>query len=302
MTFLHQRFQRYCARITVAVLLALCFLHVPALLAQATRPGGPGGREPQPARPVNEEQGRRIIEHFRSQRLAGDFLFHFELVQIPRRGKDIPFEGFMWGTWTAEGPLTRVAVWEPGRRAETMRQFIILSGRNPRAWLTLPDGSVAELDQSQMIEPLLPQLLYTPFDLAMPFVYWDATYIGPDRVRGRRAQVFLMHAPQDVREARPDWDQVQIALDDEFHALLRAQIVDAAHKAQRSFSIRSFKEVGGQYIIRGVDLVDEASRDRTRFEVKGAAVGLQLPPDIFQPASLRGNTLPQMGEVQLEAL
>lgn len=282
--------------------LAFALLYPQCARAQASRPGAPGGRELTPARSVNAEQGRQIIEHFRAQRLNGDFLFHFELVQIPRRGEEIRFEGSMWGTWTPEGPLTRVAVWQRGQQAQSLRQFVILSGRTPRAWLATAEGEVRELDEAQMIEPLLPQLLYTPFDLAMPFVYWDATYIGPDRVRGRRAQVFLMQAPEAVRNVRPDWDLVQIALDDEFHALLRAQIVDAQRQAQRSFSIRSFKEVSGQYIIKGVDLVDEASRDRTRFEVLAAAVGLNLPKEIFAPASLLGNALPQTAQIAVEAL
>lgn len=297
-----QRTLRIHGQAAAAAALALAVLSPAPLGAQASRPGAPGGRGPAPARPVNEEQGRQIIERFRAQRLSGDFFFHFELVQIPRRGQEIRFEGSMWGTWTPEGPLTRVAVWGRGRQAQTLRQFIILSGRTPRAWLTMADGQVRELDQAQMIEPLLPQLLYTPFDLAMPFVYWDATYIGPDRVRGRRAQVFLMQAPESVRSVRPDWDLVQVALDDEFDALLRAQIVDAGRAVQRSFSIRSFKEVNGQYIIKGVDLVDEASRDRTRFEVLAAAVGLRLPPELFQPASLRGNALPQTAQIPVETL
>lgn len=284
------------------MLVALLLLQFVQLGAQASRPGTPGGRMPQLPRPVDEAQGQQIIENFRAQRLAGDFLFHFELLQMPRRGQEIPFEGWMWGTWTDEGPLTRVAIWEPGKQATSLRQFIILSGRNPRAWVALPDGGVAELDQAQMTEPLLEQLLYTPFDLAMPFVYWDATYIGPDRVRGRRAQLFLMRAPEDVRRLLPDWDQVEVALDNEFDALLRAQIVDAQGAPQRSFRIRSFKEVGGQYIIKGVDLVDENSRDRTRFEVLGATVGLRLPPAVFQPETLRNNALPQTERIQLEAL
>lgn len=290
-----------CVVPSLCVLFAL-LLQVLSLGAQGARPGSPGGRTPQPARPVNEAQGQEIIETFRAQRLAGDFLFDFELVQMPRRGSEIRFEGRMWGTWTPEGPLTRVAAWEPGKKWETLRQFIIQSGSTPRAWLALPDGGVAELDEVQMAEPLLEQLLYTPFDLAMPFVYWDATYLGPERVRGRRAQLFLMSAPEGVRRSLPHWDRVQVALDDDFHALLRAQIMDAEDQPQRSFSIRSFKEVDGQYIVKGVDLVDEVSRDRTRFEVLGAAVGLRLPADIFQPATLRGNGLPQTDAIRLEPL
>lgn len=281
--------------------LALPLLPLPEAAAQ-THPSGPGGRRPQPAKSVSEAQGRKIIERFRSHRLQGDFFFQFELVQLPRRGAEIPFEGLMWGTWTEQGPLTRVALWEPGAREGTLRQFLILSGQQPRAWQTLPDGSVEELPQGKMIDPLVPQLLYTPFDLAMPFVYWDATYIGPDRVRGRRAQTFLMSAPDEVRQSRPQWDYVMIALDDEYDALLRAEVVNSDNLPLRSFRIRSFKEIGGQYIIRGIDLVDEEVRDKTRFEVQRAAVGLRLPASVFAPASLAGNHLPRIEPIPTEAL
>lgn len=295
------RWRGLSATALLAVAIACVLLPVTQLHAQGS-PSTRGGRQPQLPKPVNEAEGRQIIERFRAQRLSGDFFFVFELVQMPRRGPEKAYAGLMWGTWTNEGPLTRVAVWEPEQREQTMRQFIILSGRTPRAWVNQPDGSVRELDEAQMIEPLLPDLLYTPFDLAMPFVYWDASYIGPDRVRGRRAQIFLMSAPEAVRAVRPQWDQVLIALDDEFNALLRAEIVDAGRQVLRSFRIRSFKEVSGQYIIKGVDLVDEVSREKTRFEVIEAGVGLRLPQPVFAPSSLGNNALPQLPAIATERL
>lgn len=275
---------------------------VPPAAAQASRPGVSGTRLPQPPRPVNETEGRQIIERFRSHRLTGDFYFEFELVQLPRRGDPVPFAGMMWGTWTDAGPMTRVALWEPGKREATLSQFLILSGSNPRAWAVRGDGKAEELSGVQLFEPLLEQLLYTPFDLAMPFVYWDAQYLGPERVRGRRAQIFLMSAPEAVRTAQPQWDRVQVALDNEYDALLRAEVVDEGGTPLRSFRIVSFKEVGGQYIVKGIDLVDEIGRDKTRFEVLRAAVGLRLPPTVFAPESLSGNRLPQLAPIPLENL
>ena len=45
---------------------------------------------------------------------------------------------------------------------------------------TARDGEFDELTGDALREPILPGIVYTPFDLQMPFLYWeDYNYEGP---------------------------------------------------------------------------------------------------------------------------
>ncbi|TVP77179.1 MAG: hypothetical protein EA353_10880, partial [Puniceicoccaceae bacterium] len=111
-------------------------------------------------------------------------------------------------------------------------------------------------------------------------------YEGPARVSGRRAQRFFIYPPEDDPILRQNIDRVRLALDDGYNALLRVDFYDV-DRLISSFRIRRFTEVQGQYIVREIDLVDERKRDRTKFTVTAASVGLQLPTSTFDPQSTR---------------
>jgi len=243
---------------------------------------------------IDAEEGAQRLDTFRRQRLDGDFCFEFELAHKPRRGRTIPYKGIMWGSWNESGPITRFRVssarLKEGESTNSPEgvELIIQNGVTPQAWIRRNDGSDFELIEGEaLFEPIMPGLLYSPFDLQMPFVYWkDFTYEGPTLVGASRvAQQFLMQPPATSASAQRGISGVRVGLDDTYNALWRIEVVNAESEISSRFAVESFKKVQGQYIVKRITLTDYNSRDRTTFEVKAAALGISLNRNLFCPKS-----------------
>ena len=241
---------------------------------------------------IDAEEGAQRLDAFRRQRLEGDFCFEFELAHKPRRGRTIPYAGIMWGSWNESGPITRFRVSsarpKDGESVDSSQEveLIIQNGVTPQAWIRRNGGSDFEMIEGEaLFEPIMPGLLYSPFDLQMPFVYWkDFTYEGPTLVGVTRvAQQFLMQPPATSASAERGISGVRVGLDDTYNALWRIEVVNAESEVASRFAVESFKKIQEQYIVKRITLTDYTSRDRTTFEVKAASVGISLNHNLFCP-------------------
>jgi len=243
---------------------------------------------------IDAEEGAQRLAAFRRQRLEGDFCFEFELAHKPRRGRTIPYKGIMWGSWNELGPITRFRVSsarpKDGKSVDSSVgvELIIQNGVTPQAWIRRNGGSDFTLIKGEaLFEPIMPGLLYSPFDLQMPFVYWkDFTYEGPTLVGVTRvAQQFLMQPPVTSACAEQGISGVRVGLDDTYNALWRIEVMNAESEVASRFAVESFKKIQEQYIVKRITLTDYTSRDRTTFEVKAASVGISLNRNLFCPRS-----------------
>jgi hypothetical protein len=141
------------------------------------------------------------------------------------------------------------------------------------------------------VSPLGPDALFDPlagtdltaFDLQMPFLYWnDFVFEGLARVRGRPAHVFLMYPPAEVSARRPELTGVRVYLDTQFNALVQAEQIGVENRSLKSITILDLKKVDEQWIPKSIDVRDELTRNKTRFAVTGAALGLDLLPTLFE--------------------
>lgn len=245
------------------------------------------GRGPQDVAKINQEEGEKLIAQFRGQRLKGDYVFLFDLKNLPRRGEVSTYEGIIWGTWNEQGPLSRVILWKPGEESKPLLQVIAQGGRDPRVWVWEPEKDVREMPNSEFFDPLLPNNHYSAFDLLMPYIFWDDyVYEGSKRVKGRPAHEFLVWSPEAVREAKPEFGGAYLALDASYNALLKAELLSDTGESIKTIEIQDFKQIDGQYIIKYIDLMDEATRDKSRFLVTGAAVNQDIDPETFDPSMI----------------
>lgn len=236
---------------------------------------------------IDPEEGARRLAAFRRQRLQGDYCFQFTLEHKPRRARTVRYEGMMWGSWNEQGPVTRFRVF-PNQSSDVAHlepvELIIQNGPAQNAWIRRSAGDAFKLVEGEaLFEPILPDLLYSPFDLQMPFVYWhDFTYEGPTLIGASRvAQQFLMHPPEGSASAARGIAGVRVGLDDTYDALWRVEVVNAEGEDISSFSVERLKKVQGQYIVKRITLKDSATRNSTSFQVKAASVGLSLKRDLF---------------------
>ncbi|MGE9295183.1 MAG: outer membrane lipoprotein-sorting protein [Puniceicoccales bacterium] len=281
------------AKVTPLLLMVLC------PLLWADRPGE-RARGPEKVDNIAPEEAAEVVETFRNQRLAGDYIFIFDLEHRPQRAKKQMFRGIMWGTWNQEGPISRISIWPTGNRATATRELLVQGGPNPRIW-ELKEGKVVELDAEEQGKPFFEGIVYSPYDILMPFTYWeDYDYIGSKRmIQGRPAHGFKFHAPEDVSERVEGLESVEMWLDADFYSPIRAAMLDADGDELRTMGNPSFKEIREQYIVKEVEIMDERTRDYTIFRVTNAALQQHLDPAIFTPEGLDDGE-PDIGKVMFD--
>ncbi len=268
-----------------ATVACLAFLAVAAPANAQQKGYRPLPRYVQTAAP-DQAEGARILEQFRSVGIAGDHYLEFELRVMPRRGAERRIPGRLWGGRSPSGPIWRFIL-QPGQGAEE-RRWLIQNGPRPALWGWNP----ATPDRTQVLGG---QALFDPiggtdltaFDLQMPFFYWtDHVFEGVTRVRGRPAQVFLLYPPADFAERHPALTGVRVYLDLEYHAMVQAEQLGADGRASKAMTVIDLKKVGEQWIVKSIDVRDEATRNKTRFSVTGAALDLDFSRSLFDPAML----------------
>lgn len=247
---------------------------------------GFGGGMPE-AKTISKEEGASRINTFRQFHYSGDFSFQFALVHLPARGQEKNYRGVLWGSWNENGHVYRVNLWPDSKNAEPMR-LLAQSGTKSKIWIQENGGQIRELTESEMFKPLWEPLIFTPFDLQLyNFLYWkEYEYNGPDRVKGRRAQMFTMYPPQSIKAANPELESVKMAMDEDFNVLLKADFLGNNDQPIRSFQIQNVQKVQDHWIPKRLDIVDEKSKNKNRLSITAAAMGLKLNPSYFNPANL----------------
>ena len=236
------------------------------------------------------ENGHAALETYRRYRWSGDFSFFIEMRQMPRRGRDSFFEGQMWGTSVERGTLQRFHLITIGKKERESVDLILKNGIEPYVISQKDNGdekSYRQLSEKELFEPLFTGLVYTPFDLQMPFIFWNNyIYEGYERTKGRPVYAYLFHPPDSLKKENPELGAVRLLLDARFKAPVKIQMLDDAGNPTKTFKIISFKKVGGEWIPKCIDLLDERTRDKTRFTVVAAAFNLNLPSHFFAPQPL----------------
>lgn len=236
----------------------------------------------------NQVEGRKILESFRQQGIAGDYYLEFDLRVLPRRGETrVVTGGHLWGSRNERGPVSRVEL--PAVEGASPQRLLVQNGPEGAVWVAPVTGissTPGVLDPAALFAPLAGTNL-TAFDLQMPFLYWgDFIFEGVAPVRGRPAHVFLFYPPDDIAARKPELAGVRVFLDTQFGALVQAQQIGAEEHVLKSITVLDLKKVDDQWMVKTIDVRDEATRNKTQFVVTGAALGLDFSGVLFEPANL----------------
>jgi hypothetical protein len=264
------------------------------LAAVPTLPAGPAPttRPPDLAQfgAPDPAEGRKALEQMRRQGVAGNYYLEFQLRVMPRRGEERRIAARLWGGRNDEGPLTRVSL---GAGADE-RRLLIQNGPRSAVWRwSAGDRRVDLLGVRALFEPVMPGADITAFDLQMPFLYWDDfSYEGLARFRGRPAHVIVLRPPPEFAAQHPALAGVRVHLDTQFNALVQTELLGPGGAVTKTLSLVDLKKVGEQWIPRTFDIRDEATRNKTRFDVSAAALGLEFSRLLFEPAQLDDDIRP----------
>lgn len=228
----------------------------------------------------------RILQQFRHSGWIG--YIEFDLHALPRRGDETVYHGRLWGGQNQQGAVTRIEVTD-GHGA--VHRFLLQNGDHAAVW-KLVNGHAQAVDPAAWLDPLIPGVEVTAFDLEMPYLYWPDVQVGNVvRVRGRPAYEFQFRPPSDFAAHYPQIAVVHAYFDAQFNAPLQVELAND-HEITKTMSLVDLKRVGEQTVPKSFDVRNETTRDKTRFEVTAVALNLEFPSTIFAPATLAEDVLP----------
>ena len=230
-----------------------------------------------------------VLDGFRRSIWSEPIYVEFELHQIPRRGDETVYRGRLWGTRNEQGPVTRFEL--AGTLPGFGRHLLIEGGPDGQVWTSdKPGGGV--VNPKALLEPLVPGLEMTPFDVQMPYLYWlDSSLVAVTRIRGRQTYVYNFRPPADFRARAPGLGSVSAYLDAQYEALVQSEVAGGDGRIAKTLSLLELRKVGDRWIPKDVDVRNEATRDKTRLTFTAVAIGVSLDPSAFDP-SLLGDTAP----------
>ena len=250
----------------------LGFSAVPNTQPELAQVGKPDARE-----------AARLVEQFRTAGIPGDYYLDFELVSLPRRGEGRTFKGRWWGSRNEQGAITRIELTDA---AGVAHRFLLQNGDRAAVW-RLTNGRPVEVSIAELMAPLIPGVEISAFDLQMPYLYWPGVNVEKiTRVLGRPSHAFVFPAPAAFKAQYPDISAARAYLDTQFNVPMQTEILGPAGKVIKTWAVLSLKTVDKQTLPKSVDYRNEVTRDKTRLQITGTALNLQLPPTLFQPASL----------------
>lgn len=234
-------------------------------------------------RRLSPEDAKRVLSEFRSYRMPGDFCMKFEITHYLRKSDETEScTGMLYGTWADGVPVLRIEI----EREKNKKSFILRGGTAPELWTLDAENRPVRVDKNST-EPFFDRLIFTPFELQTPFVYWDdAVYERTRRFRGRPVHFFKMTPPEAFRIENPEIGFVRIGFDRVYNALVSAEIFDTEGKLKKTFSLSRVQKVQEQYTIRELELRDDYTRDKDEFVVVAAALNLRFPRSVFAPEHL----------------
>lgn len=231
----------------------------------------------------SDAEAQRIIKEFRESGIPGQFYWDVELQAMPPRGATKIFRGRIWGGRNSEGALFRIELTDA---AGGVRRLLLQNGEKAGVWRFI-NGQVNEVEVEGWLEPLLPELEITAFDLLMPFLYWpNPTVERITRTFGRTAHQFLLRPPPDFAAKHPEITAARVYLDGQFSQPLQSELLGRGNRVTKRFSLIALKKVGDQTIPKSIDFRNEATGSKTRMLVTGVAFNLDFALTLFEPASL----------------
>ena len=245
------------------------------------------------AKILHEDEAQKRLSEYRNFVSSGTnqthfhdgFAMRFQLRHMPRRGNEIIQTGSIYGPLLGSG-ISRFSI-NSEILGDSDKDYLLKNGKTPKFWKSESIQNVpVPLVTDFITKPIVEGMNYTPFDLIMPFIFWDAKYEKSGKVAGRPAHIFSFQSPVWIIKEKPEWKEFTLALDDAYQAPLRVQTLSSSQFLVRTLILRSFKKIGDRWIVKEVDCRDNKSGSVTRMSITSAAIGIDFDPSFFSPDGL----------------
>lgn len=217
----------------------------------------PGRQDP--AR-LSGSEPEAVWDAFQTGRQMGWFMIEGELVHRPAGASSKSHDFVLEGDWKGESERTRIQL--SGEDGETRSKRILTCAG--RTWILDGAGNrEEEITEEDWSEPIFEELPLTWMDLLMPYLRSKSfAYLGPDRFLGRPAHRFEIE--RTSAGAMPE--TVVVTLDEDYAALLQADLFDPTGFRSRRMRIGGFRKFGDNWMAS--ELVWENRRERSSIKLE----------------------------------
>ena len=227
---------------------------------------------------LTTQEASEMWGKFKSARIAGDYAMGFIITHSPRRGENVEYVGEIFGTRRGDETLTRIRVKKVEPKNSPVSDFILSnSNRGGVVWKAQGDKFV-EVPKADWFKPLVEGLIYSPFDLLMPYTNWQAVYVGGGRI-GQAVYFFDLVPP--TKDIAKEISRVRIAITREFNSPAQTEIFDAKGDVVKKVSLGAVKKFDGVWLVRQMFARDEKSRDKDKLEFRSASVRTIIDSSVF---------------------
>ena len=217
----------------------------------------PGRKDP--AR-LSGSEPEAVWSAFQGGRQMGWFSIEGKLIYRPAGASSETHDFVLEGVWRAESEETRIRLLR-GDKGSRSRTVLTCAGQT---WIL--DGErnrVKEIVGEHWEEPIFEELPLTWMDLLMPYLRSERfAYLGPDRFLGRPAHRFEI----GQSDSRSLPERVVVTLDEDYAALLQADLFYSSGFRSRRMRIGGFRKFGENWMAS--ELVWENRRERSSIKLE----------------------------------
>lgn len=247
------------------------------------------GADTNSVRALSKEEAVEMWAGFSRSGIAGDYCMEFSIAHRPRRGEETRAFGEIFGSKTPEGfDVTRVRIFTrntPDGAPACAADFILKNDPAAPRVYRVENGKTREVPRADWAKPFVDGFIYSPFDLLMPYKFWNPKYDGPGRI-GQAVHFFRLEPTGNAQGAG---GAVRLALSREFSSPVQAQVLGADTRPAKTLKLASVKKIGSRWIMREAELRDESTRDKDILRFLSANFSEKIPAPLFDARSPEPN-------------
>lgn len=284
--FVFYRARKTAATLATTLAAAFAVVVAAAVISASGGAGGlcaapRGGASTDSVRKLTSDEAAQMWSEFSRAAIAGDYCMNFSLSHRPRKGEETRLRGEIFGTKTPDGfDKTRIRIFgkpdaaNSGAPRECIADYILVNDPNNPQVFKFADGKFSPLPRGEWNKPFADGIIYSPFDIMMPYKFWSSRYDGAGRI-GQAVHYFLL-TPAGSNSAA-----VRLALSREFSSPVQVQTLAADGGSVKTLNLASVKKIGSRWIMREIQLRDDKSRDKDILRFDAANFDDRLSPETF---------------------
>lgn len=194
---------------------------------------------------LSKEEAQQFLESFQNQKLSNSMVLKIHIKPITKNNDLSSYQGTL--SLIPEQQQLKGQITLQSLKKSFEINFI--QSLTPSISLKT-EKTQTDIFVKNWLNPILPNCPYTPFEILMPFIYWEGTYQTSKRTGGRVVHCFSMHPPVLFKKELKNIQSVDIEIDAGFLVLKKAELFNESQQKLCTIAVESFKKFDNTWMIK----------------------------------------------------